>query len=46
MAEAYAALGKVREEAGDGDLALDFYRRGLQAMEGGNLNLPHDRSAV
>ena len=46
MAEAYAALGKVREEAGDGDLALDFYRRGLQAMEGSNLNLPHDRSAV
>ena len=31
--EAYAALGKIREETGDGDLALDFYRRGLQALE-------------
>ena len=45
-AEAYAVLGRVREESGDGDLALDFYRRGLQALEGGNLNLPSDSSSA
>jgi HemY protein len=45
-AEAYSALGKLREEAGDGDLALDLYRRGLQALDSGSPNLQHDPSAV
>ena len=44
--EAYAVLGKVREESGDGDLALDFYRLGLQALEGSSSNLPHDSTAT